>query len=80
MERGSDKHNPRIDEELETEVQALVKGEPTDSRVEEFRQTEGPAVLDPDEDEADTYEGDGDDVGTAPGEPDEQPEATPPPS
>ena len=38
MDRGSDKHNPRVDEELEKETQAIHKGEPTESRAEEFRQ------------------------------------------
>lgn len=40
MERGSDKHNPRIDEELDTETQGLQKGEPSESRVEEIRKDE----------------------------------------
>ena len=46
MERGSDKHSSRIDEELEREVQAIVKGEPTESRAQEFRQMEGPVEPD----------------------------------
>jgi hypothetical protein len=35
LERGSDKHSPRVDEELE-------QGAPIESRVEEYREQEGP--------------------------------------
>ncbi|MFL5796948.1 MAG: hypothetical protein ACJ77A_03325 [Actinomycetota bacterium] len=49
MDRGSDKHNPRVDEELEKETQAIHRGEPTESRAEEFRQQEGPGGRDDDE-------------------------------
>jgi hypothetical protein len=40
MERGSDKVNPRVDEELEQETQGLQRGAPVDSRAEEFRKQE----------------------------------------
>jgi CBS domain-containing protein len=40
MERGSDKHGPRLDEELHAETEPLERGEPTDARAEAFRQPE----------------------------------------
>ena len=42
MERGSDKHSPRVDEELEHETRSLQQGAPVESRVEEHREQEGP--------------------------------------
>ena len=42
MERGSDKHSPRLDEELDHETRSLQQGSPVESRVEEFREQEGP--------------------------------------
>ena len=42
MERGSDKHSPRVDEELDHETQSLQQGAPVESRVEEHREQEGP--------------------------------------
>jgi Protein of unknown function (DUF2795) len=42
LERGSDKHSPRVDEELEQETQSLQQGAPVESRVEEHREQEGP--------------------------------------
>ena len=42
MERGSDKHSPRVDEELEHETRSLEQGAPVESRVEEHREQEGP--------------------------------------
>ena len=42
MERGSDKHSPRVDEELDHETRSLQQGAPVESRVEEFREQEGP--------------------------------------
>ena len=42
MERGSDKHSPRVDEELDHETRSLQQGAPIESRVEEFREQEGP--------------------------------------
>ena len=38
MERGSDKHSPRVDEELEHETRSLEQGAPIESRVEEYRE------------------------------------------
>ena len=42
MERGSDKHSPRVDEELDHETRSLQQGAPVESRVEEHREQEGP--------------------------------------
>ena len=42
MERGSDKHSPRVDEELDHETRSLRQGAPVESRVEEHREQEGP--------------------------------------
>ena len=42
MERGSDKHSPRVDEEMHSEVRSLEQGAPVEARVEEFREQEGP--------------------------------------
>ena len=42
MERGSDKHSPRLDEELDHKTRSLQQGGPVESRVEEHREQEGP--------------------------------------
>ena len=42
MERGSDKHGPRVDDELDRETRSLQQGAPVESRVEEHREQEGP--------------------------------------
>ena len=42
MERGSDKHGPRVDEQLDAETRSLQQGAPVESRVEEHREQEGP--------------------------------------
>jgi hypothetical protein len=42
LERGSDKHSPRLDEELDHETWSLRQGAPVESRVEEHREQEGP--------------------------------------
>ena len=42
MERGSDKHSPRVDEQLEHDTRSLTQGAPVESRVEEHREQEGP--------------------------------------
>ncbi len=41
MARGSDKHNPRVDDALSDETEAMQRGAPVEPRVEEFRQMEG---------------------------------------
>src|SRR5215813_10001229 len=40
MDRGSDKHGPRVDEELEQETRGLTQGGPTDSRAEDWHEPE----------------------------------------
>lgn len=48
MERGQGKHAPRVDEELKHEEQSMLQGKGADtSRVEEWREPEGPADDDP---------------------------------
>jgi hypothetical protein len=42
LERGSDKHGPRVDDELDRETRSLQQGAPVESRVEEHREQEGP--------------------------------------
>jgi hypothetical protein len=42
LERGSDRHSPRVDEELDHETRSLQQGAPVESRVEEHREQEGP--------------------------------------
>ncbi len=40
IERRSDKHGPRLDEELHEETEALERGAPVEPRAEEWRQQE----------------------------------------
>jgi hypothetical protein len=40
MERGSDKHGPRLDDELEHEVRGLLQGRTNEGRVEEWHDPE----------------------------------------
>lgn len=47
MERGSDKHSPRIDDELSHDVRPLLQGAPVESRANEEREQEGPGDDDP---------------------------------
>ncbi|HVF13821.1 MAG TPA: DUF2795 domain-containing protein [Acidimicrobiales bacterium] len=42
MERGSDKHGPRIDDQLEHDVRSMLQGAPVESRASEAREQEGP--------------------------------------
>jgi Protein of unknown function (DUF2795) len=42
LERGSDKHSPRVDEQLDHDTRSLQQGAPVESRVEEHREQEGP--------------------------------------
>jgi len=46
MERGSDKHSPRTDDELQEELQGTLRGN-RPSRAEEWRDPEPPADDDP---------------------------------
>jgi hypothetical protein len=50
IERGSDKHSPRLDDQLEHDVRSLVQGG-VEARAEEFREQEGPADGEPTPDE-----------------------------
>jgi uncharacterized protein DUF2795 len=47
MERGSDKHGPRLDEGLKHDTGSLVHGSPVESRAAEAREQEGPANGEP---------------------------------
>lgn len=42
MQRDSDKHGPRVDEDLKREIAGMSQGDPVDPRVEEWRETEPP--------------------------------------
>jgi Protein of unknown function (DUF2795) len=41
--RGSDKHGPRLDDDLHDDTRSLEQGAPVEARVEEEREQEGPA-------------------------------------
>ena len=47
MERGSDKHAPRVDEELKHDTGSLLHGSPVEARATEAREQEGPADDEP---------------------------------
>ena len=47
MERGSDKHSPRIDENLAHDTRSLTQGAPMEARADEARQQEGAADDEP---------------------------------
>jgi hypothetical protein len=49
-ERGSTRHSARVDEELQGEVESLVRGAPVEARVEESRQMEPAAEGEPNPD------------------------------
>jgi hypothetical protein len=40
MDRGSSKHGPRLDEQMEQETRGIVQGGPSDGRVEEWHDPE----------------------------------------
>jgi hypothetical protein len=40
MDRGSDKHGPRLDEEIKHDTRGMTQGAPVDPRVEDFRKQE----------------------------------------
>lgn len=40
MERGSAKHSPRLDEEMEKETSSITRGSPIEARGQEFRMKE----------------------------------------
>lgn len=47
VERASDKHGPRLDEQLKHDTQSMVRGSPVEARAEEGREQEGPGEGDP---------------------------------
>ena len=47
MLRGSDKHSPRIDENLDHDTRALTHGAPSEARADEARHQEGAADGEP---------------------------------
>jgi hypothetical protein len=47
MERGSDKHSARADDEMAHEVRSMTQGAPVESRAEEYREQEGPGDGEP---------------------------------
>lgn len=47
MERGSDKHAPRLDENLKSDTRPLEQGAPVEARAEEWREQEGPGDGEP---------------------------------
>lgn len=47
MERRSDKHAPRVDDDLSHGTESLVRGAPVEARAEESREQEGPADAEP---------------------------------
>jgi hypothetical protein len=47
MERSSDKHAPRVDDELKHELKSIVQGSPVEARANESREQEGPAEGEP---------------------------------
>jgi hypothetical protein len=42
VERGSDKHGPRLDDQMEHDVRPLLQGAPVEARATEAREQEGP--------------------------------------
>jgi hypothetical protein len=50
MQRDSAKHGPRLDEELKSETESLLRGAPIEARVEESKEKEGPGDYDRDPD------------------------------
>ncbi|MCA1692256.1 MAG: DUF2795 domain-containing protein [Acidimicrobiales bacterium] len=47
MDRGSDKHAPRLDESLKADTRSLVQGSPVEARASEGREQEGPGEGEP---------------------------------
>jgi Protein of unknown function (DUF2795) len=47
MDRSSDRHGPRIDEDLDRLTSSVTHGAPVESRAEEEREQEGPADDEP---------------------------------
>lgn len=47
MERGSDKHTPRLDDELDNETKSMTQGAPIEARADEARMKEPPGDDEP---------------------------------
>lgn len=47
MERSSDKHGSRLDDELKQELRSVLQGSPVEARANEAREQEGPADGEP---------------------------------
>ena len=47
MERGSDKHSPRVDDEMANETSSITKGPPIEARADEARMKEPAADDEP---------------------------------
>jgi len=47
MERSSDKHARRVDDELKQELRSILQGSPVEARATESREQEGPADGEP---------------------------------
>jgi hypothetical protein len=47
MERGSDKHSSRVDDEMEKETSSVTHGSPVESRADEARMKEPPGDEEP---------------------------------
>jgi hypothetical protein len=47
MERGSDKHTPRLDDELDHETRSMTQGSPIEARSREDRMKEPPGDDEP---------------------------------
>lgn len=58
MERESDKHNPRVDEEMKEETRSMVQGAPVESRAQESREKEGGSDDQPSPDAVTATDGD----------------------
>ena len=43
MDRSTNKHGPRLDDELKKETESLTRGAPVEARAEDERDAEGPA-------------------------------------
>jgi hypothetical protein len=47
MQRGSDKHTPRLDDELDHETRSMTQGSPIEARAAEERMKEPPGDEEP---------------------------------
>jgi hypothetical protein len=47
MGRGSDKHGPQLDDEMDRETESITRGSPVEARAEESREKEGPGEGEP---------------------------------